>query len=94
MHSPHSIITKRPLRTSIDRDVRRAKSRQDASRVGGCTGQGGIAVDGANAEEAEAGVLCCDEDGEGVLGDAASVWGAITTSGGGGGIVHRALAKR
>ena len=52
----------------VDGDVGAADGGEDAEGVGRCLGEGGVAVDGAGAEEAEGGVVGGEEDGEGVLG--------------------------
>ena len=59
--------TERHRRARKHRHVRPAQSGEDAASVRGGVREGGVAVDGADASEAEGRVLGGEEDGERVL---------------------------
>lgn len=65
--SMHRVPTKRLRRSRINRYVCPPYCRQDAECVIGGVREGCVAVDGADAEEGEGGVVGGEEDGEGVL---------------------------
>lgn len=65
--SMHRVPTKRLRSPRMDGHVRPSDSREDAQSVIRRLLEGGVAVDGADAEEVEGGVVGGEEDGEGVL---------------------------
>lgn len=64
MHGPP---TKRPRSTRMNRHVRPPYRRKDAQCIIGRLLEGCVAVDCADAEESEGGMVRGEEDGKGVL---------------------------
>lgn len=61
------VPAERPRGPRMDGHVGPPDRGEDAQRVIGRLREGGVAVDGADAEEVEAGIVGGEEDGEGVL---------------------------
>lgn len=64
----HGIAHERLAGAGVERDVAPADGFEDAQAVLGGVLEGGVAVDGAHAEEVDVGVVRGEENGEGVLG--------------------------
>lgn len=84
--SMHRVPAERLRRSRMDGHIRSPYRRKDTQCVIGGLLEGGIAVDGADAEEGKARVVGGEEDGKGVLKAAALApgcgcgWGVVLTS--------------